>query len=73
MSSSTTLNITIVELVGEVVGKPADVFDRDEEWADLRGRLILTGDGVSGLAGVSRQVWVVSPVSLRLMLSISAQ
>ena len=36
LASSTILNVTIVELVGSyVVGKPVDVFDRDDEWTDL--------------------------------------
>ena len=40
LASSTTLNITVVELVEAALdngtpGKPGDVFDRDTEWADL--------------------------------------
>jgi uncharacterized protein len=35
-SSMTTLNISMVVLVGGgVLDKPTDIFDRDEEWADL--------------------------------------
>jgi len=33
--SSTVVSITVVELGMLSVAKPADVFDRDEEWEDL--------------------------------------